>query len=192
MPKTRYVSPDQIAMFPDDHPPRRLFIGLMPDVEVQTAIARQRRGWQFADAVVPVRLQRLHLTLHFLEQVEHSRALDLQQALAEVRMEAVALTLRTPELWAPSQVAVVRPDASEALDDLRERLARPLRRLGLPTAAEWTPHLTLAHEANGAVPPADAAPVPWVASDFALVWSHRQPTAQYELLARYPAVGSGG
>ena len=115
----------------------------------------------------------------------------------------IAPTLKPVRIWSsppPLSVApvpspescVVRPDASEALDDLRERLAQPLRRLGLPTAAEWTPHLTLAHEANGAVPPADVAPVPWVASDFALVWSHRQPTAHYELLARYPAVGSGG
>lgn len=190
MPKTRYVSPDQIAMFPDDHPPRRLFVGLMPDAEVQNAIARQRRGWQLPDGAVPTRLLQLHLTLHFLEQVEHSRALDLQQALAEVRMEEIALTLRTPELWTAPKAAVVRADENEALNDLRERIARPLRRLGLPTRAQWTPHVTLARDAQGAVPPADSVPVPvpWVAKDFALIWSHLLPTLHYEVLARYPAV----
>lgn len=201
MPRRRHVSPDQGELFPALPPPptcesfpgastQRLFLGLLPDEATQGAIGRQRQTWTMPSAALFTKADRLHLTLHFLGEVERSRALALQDALAEVRMEATHLSLRTPALWS---VAVVRPDENERLRDLHDRLLQPLRRVGLQAGTKWTPHVTIARNAKHAVPPAEMPSVDWPVHDFALVWSRFVPTARYEVLRRYGAAsGSTG
>lgn len=165
-------------------PTQRLFVGLLPPPVVQTAIEKQRLAWRFPPSALPTRRQRLHLTLHFLGEVEPACTAELRQALEEVRMEAIELSLCRPELWG---VAVVRPAESEALRALHARIALPLQRLGLPAGGRWTPHVTIARNTRGAVPPDTAEPVPWLLRDFVLVWSRFLPWGRYEVLARYPA-----
>lgn len=200
MPRTRYVSPNQGELFPTLHLPsrelfsgaqtQRLFLGLLPDEATQGAIERQRQAWFMPSAALFTKADRLHLTMHFFAEVERSRALELQEALAEVRMEKTHLNLRTPALWG---VAVVRPDENERLRDLHDRLLQPLRRVGLQAGTKWTPHVTIARNAKHAVPPAEMPSVDWPVNDFALVWSRFVPTARYEALRRYGAApGSTG
>ncbi len=94
------------------------------------------------------------------------------------------LSLRTAELWG---VAVVRPDENAPLRELHGRLSLPLQRVGLRAgmSAKWTPHVTIARNVHGAVPPAAPPAVDWTARDFALIWSRFEPVAKYEVLRRY-------
>lgn len=185
MPRKRYTCPDQIELFPLEQT-LRLFIGLLPDVATQSAIGRQSLAWQLPPSVLRTRAERLHMTMCFLGDVVVSRAIELQEALAEVPMEDMQLRLRTPALWG---VAVVQPDENRRLRALHERLWRPLQRVGLRTtgATAWTPHVTIARRTEGAVPPAHLPVVDWTARDFALVWSRFSPVTAYEVLRRYGA-----
>lgn len=49
--------------------PRRLFIGLLPDRQVQAAIQRHCREWEWPKGTEPTRFGRYHLTLHALGHV---------------------------------------------------------------------------------------------------------------------------
>ncbi|CAN5592999.1 hypothetical protein BH10PSE18_BH10PSE18_21760 [soil metagenome] len=184
--KVRYVSPDQLTLF-ERTAAKRLFIVLLPGADVQSGFHAQQSAWQqMPDNVVFTRAERLHMTMHFLGDVDGDAVPSLQSALADVEMDDIALDLRKPELWG---VAVVRPDDNERLGALRDRLCKPLRRMGLPVSKKWTPHVTLARNTEGAVPPTEVPTVHWPLRDFALIWSRFEPSGRghYEVLARYPA-----
>jgi len=166
-------------------PTRRLFIGLMPDAAVRDALVEHQRRWHWSAASVPTRPERLHLTVHFLGELDGVRAQALRAALATEPLQPFELVLRTPQVW-PGGIAVLRPDPQPALDALHARLAQCLREVGLPLRRdEWLPHVTLARGASDAMPPHETAPLRWAVNDFALVWSRAAPAACYEVLERY-------
>ncbi len=168
-------------------PSRRLFIGLMPDASVQAAIDVQRQAWRWPSGCRFTRPQRMHLTLHFLGEVDGLRQGALQDALADVPMNELTLVLATPQVWR-NHVAVLVAQEHEGLRALHAGLALQLVHAGLiPARAHWTPHLTIAREASGAVPPADPQPIRWRVPAFVLVWSRMAPDWRHEVLARYPA-----
>jgi 2'-5' RNA ligase len=185
--KARYVSPDQLSLI-ESTPPRRLFIGLLPEADVQSALHAQQSAWPMPSGAMLTRAERLHMTLHFLGDVDGDAVPYLQLALNDIEMDDMALDLRKPEVWG---VAVVRPDDNERLGVLRDRLCKPLRRMGLPVSRKWTPHVTLARNTEGAVPPPEVPTVHWAPRDFALIWSRFEPSGRgyYEVLGRYPATG---
>lgn len=168
-------------------PTRRLFIGLIPDAAVQAAIDAQRSAWQWPSGCRLTRPQRMHLTLHFLGEVDSLRQTALQHALADVPFTELSLVLGSPQVWR-NHVAVLVAQEHEGLRALHADLALRLVRAGLaPARARWTPHLTVAREAAGAIPPADPRPIRWRVAAFALVWSRMAPEWRHELLARYAA-----
>jgi len=167
-------------------PTRRLFIGLMPDAEVRDALTAHQQHWYWG-AGAPTRADRLHLTLHFLGEIDATREWALRNVLAGEDVAPFDLVLRTPECWSGG-VAVLRPDDHPALNDLHARLAGRLLQAGIAShRADFTPHVTLARGATNAAPPEATAPVHWTVSDFALVWSRPGPPARYEVLDRYGA-----
>ena len=170
-------------------PTRRLFIGLMPDASVQAAIDVQRQAWHWPPGCRLTRPQRMHLTLHFLGQVDPMRAAALQDALAKAPMSELALVLGAPQVWR-NHVAVLLAQEHEGLRALHAGLALQLVRAGLvPARARWPPPVTVARDAAGAGAPADPQPIRWRVAAFALVWSRLAPDWRHEVLARYPASG---
>ena len=166
---------------------RRLFIGLVPDAAVQAAIDVQRKAWRWPPGCRLTRPERMHLTLHFLGEVDAPRQSALQHALAELPMRELTLVLGTPQTWR-NHVAVLVADEHEALRALHAGLALQIARAGLaPARARWTPHVTIARDASGALPPADPQPIRWQVSEFVLIWSRMAPLWRHEPLARYPA-----
>jgi 2'-5' RNA ligase len=173
-------------------PGRRLFIGLMPDAGVCAQIASHQRQWFWPPDSRPTRPSQLHLTLHFLGEVEGDDEERLRDALATVEVEALHLVLRTPECWSGG-VTVLRPDPDAALRALHARITRALAVRGLRSAREraWTPHVTLARDAAGAAPPEATRPVIWNVDCFAMVWSRSTPPAGYEVLRIYGGLPGG-
>ena len=167
-------------------PMRRLFIGLLPDADVRDALIAHQQRWYWSDGV-PTRADRLHLTVHFLGEIDATREWALRSALAGEEVAPFDLVLRTPECWSGG-VAVLRPDDHPALNDLHARLAGRLLQAGIASyRTDFKPHVTLARGAISAAPPEAPPPVLWTIRDFALVWSRPSPPARYEVLDRYGA-----
>jgi len=165
-------------------PTRRLFIGLLPDGAVREALADHQRHWYWGTGL-PTRRERLHLTLHFLGELDAMREGALRDVLTGEDVAPFELVLRTPECWSGG-IAVLRPDEHPALMDLHARLSGRLLRAGIASQRlAFTPHVTLARAAPNAAPPESMRPLTWTISEFALVWSQPGPPAHYEVLARY-------
>lgn len=164
-------------------PPRRLFIGLLPERLVQLRIQRHARDWTWPEQARLTRVGRYHLTLHFLgDEVGAAPEMRLRKALREVQSPELELLLEMPQTWDRNGVAVLRPQEHAGLRQLRERIADCLPYRCPP----FTPHVTLARDARGAVPPRATPAISWHVSDFALVWSRVDTKpAQHVVLERF-------
>ena len=168
-------------------PHRRLFIGLLPAPQTRDALVEHQRHWRWPRGSRPTRPESLHLTLHFLGEVDaiHERA--LRDVLAAEQTAPFDLVLRTPQCWSGG-IAVLRSDANAMLDDLHARVATRLVDADLvPPHGAWTPHVTLARDAQFCEPPRNVRTIVWPVLDFALVWSRTTPPTGYEVLGRYGA-----
>ena len=125
-----------------------MFIGLLPNDDVRDAIAEHQRRWYWNAGSLPTRPERLHLTLHFLGEINATREHALRSALAGEDVAPFELALRTPECWAGG-ITVLRPDDNAMLQDLHARLAARLSRVGIaPMRGSFAPHVTLARGAR--------------------------------------------
>lgn len=173
------------------HPPRRLFIGLLPDRAVQLRIQRHARDWTWPQDARPTRFGRYHLTLHFLgNEVGAAPEMRLRAVLREVAAQPMELLLEMPQSWQKNGVAVLRPREHSGLRELRERIAQCLPyRCRCPP---FTPHITLARNAVGATAPSTGPDICWAVSDFLLVWSRLDTRpAEYVVLERFGLRGGG-
>jgi len=169
--------------------PQRVFVGLFPGPAVQAAIDAHRRGWYWPAGSTQPKPHRLHLTLHFFGSLGRAERAALQQALLGVGFDPFTLLLSRPALWPHNRVAVLQPEECAQLRALHARTADAIRRIGLATAPDWQPHVTLGRRAAHANPPDAPLAVRWAVDTFVLVVSHREPLWRYDVLARYPAGG---
>ena len=166
-------------------PQARLFTALWPDPAARRALAVWQAQWQWPPQARPTPPEQLHLTLHFLGALPAARIEALGDALAQRAAPAVApfeLQLDRAEVW-PRGLAVLCPAAPPpALAALHAAQAATLLRLGLqPETRPYRPHLTLARQAAGAVPPAAPPALRWPVQDTVLVAS----VDGYRVLGRY-------
>ena len=168
----------------DPAKPLRLFVALWPEGEIQDAIAAWQGSWHWPASVALVKTERLHLTLHFLGNVQSEQVPRLLSGL-RVGFEPLALLLDRAEIW-PKGLAVLRPvGAPLALRHLHEALGSALTGLGLPLEARtFRPHVTLARRAFGAVPPPQGPGLRWQPEGYALVRS-LPGGGGYEVLQRF-------
>jgi len=167
-------------------PLRRLFVGLFPDTAARAAIEAHRRDWWWPRGHRLTDPARIHLTLHFLGDVDAEATQRLRQALAEVRQPPLDLVLDRSCTW-KNDIAVVQPAPHAGLEALHAAVVDAVRRAGLPVRdGRFTPHLTIARQARGAARPPQMAPVPWRVDEFVLVASRLAPPVRYEALARCP------
>lgn len=159
----------------------RLFIGLSPPDPVRDALASRREGlpgarWREADS--------LHLTLHFLGDVDRRMFEEIASALSDVRAPGFALEWteigvfgsegRPRAVWAGVR-------ANNGLTLLHGRVGAAIRKAGVePEKRKFTPHVTLAylrgaHDADVAkyAGEQDLIDVPdWPVGEFHLYSSH--------------------
>jgi 2'-5' RNA ligase len=146
-----------------------------------------QRGWRWPAGARPTPPERLHLTLHFLGQVEAVRLPALASGLRLPPFEPFEITLGLPECW-PGGLAVLCPHKlPDSLVRLHRELGVALERLGTPIEPQpFRPHVTLARRAGGALAPPAAGALRWPVEGYALVQSERG----YRTLASYPGTVS--
>jgi 2'-5' RNA ligase len=159
----------------------------MPDASVLSALVTHVEGWQWPAGCRLTPAAQLHITLHFLGQVDATRQAALQAGLAETLPFApLTMVLDTPQSW-PRGLAVLLPTEHAGLHALQERLAATLQAAGFATErSPWSPHVTLARRAAGATPPQAPTSLAWKVDSFALVWSRPSQAPRYQVLQHYP------
>ncbi|MET3182072.1 2'-5' RNA ligase family protein [Variovorax sp. NFACC27] len=167
---------------------RKLLIGLFPASEVQAEIAAHRKNWWWPRGCSFPPEERLHLTLQYLDDQHGDAEQRLRHALAEVSVRALELTLDSSCTWT-NDVSVVQPSEHEKLRHLQRDISRALLRAGLSLRVPirgWTPHITIARNAEHAARPTRLNPIRWTATEFRLVRSHFTSPFRHELLGSYP------
>lgn len=173
----------------------RLFIGLFPPEDHRVDLRREVSG-ALARAGRKVRLtpvERWHITLAFLGEVEPERLPEVADAVGGVRAPG-PITLRmagggsfgkgrSTALWAG-----IDGDLT-ALGDLQARIRAALSAGDLPyDDRPFTPHLTVAYATSAEVRDAltDYAGPTWTADEFVLVHSRHADGGGYETLHTWP------
>lgn len=164
----------------------RLFLALWPDAAVRAQLAAWRDGWRWPKHASPVRSDRLHLTLHFIGDVEESRIAGVAGALA-APFTPFELAFGTAQLW-PHGIAVLEPlSMPTVLADLHACLRERLLQLELPVdARSFKPHVTLARRAGGAAQQSGGPDIVWPVRGYALMRSRLGEAGAYEVVRQYP------
>lgn len=139
----------------------RLFLGLWPTDALRGAMQDLSEAWQWPASARRTSREKLHITLHFLGDVDAARIPELQHGL-QVPWNGCDLLLDRAAVW-PGGIAVL--EASEVppeLADFHAALAERLLMLQLPVdERRYRPHVTLARKAKGARPPQGHAALRW-------------------------------
>jgi 2'-5' RNA ligase len=175
--------------------PRRLFIGLMPDRSVQSAIQRHCREWDWPETARMTPSKRYHITLQFLGEVGIAPEQRLRKALRQIEFEPLELELSSTGFLS-RHIAVLRAAEHDGLRDLQIRVAAAVSAVGLgsSTDGKYLPHVTLARKAASARPPAAVRPIRWRVEAFDLVHSVLFPEAKparYDVIERFAAKSRG-
>lgn len=171
----------------DEQPPPpslRLFLALWPDDAVRAQLRAWRDAWTWPRGATPVHTDKLHLTLHFIGNVDAARLPALLDGLA-LPVSPFTLRLGQPALW-HNGIAVLSPhEEPQALLDLHAGLSARMPGLGLvPEQRRYRPHVTMARRAAGAGLPQAGPEIVWEVDRYALVES-RQGDG-YTVLREYP------
>jgi 2'-5' RNA ligase len=171
-----------------DRPTRRLLVGLMADASVQFQISEYRRLWHWPPGAGESPAPNLHLTLHFLGDVDQQKELALREAIRIMNITPMKLRFETAEVW-PGGIAVLRPNENVALSQLRRNVEDAMRVAKLmPDTRPFEPHVTLAYNAMGAVPPTEPVSIGWNASAVSLVWLRSRAAGYSVVLERWPPI----
>lgn len=163
----------------------RLFLALWPPPAVHAALLAHADAWSWPAGARRTRPQQMHITLHFLGDVDAALLPRLREELA-VPWEGCELVLDRAEVW-PGGIAVLEAgQVPTALKRLHAQLADRLLALDLPVdTRRYRPHATLARKALGGRPPAAFTPLFWpTGTAYALVQS-RPGGRGYETLQSF-------
>lgn len=156
----------------------RLFFALWPDEATRFALLAHQARWRWSRASRRTRGERLHATLLFLgDAIDRERIAELV-SLCPRWPRPVELVLDAAQVW-PRGIAVlgasqVPEPLIEAHDALRAACGAPAR--------PWRAHVTLARQAEGALPPQAFAPIAWRVDRAVLVESDLRPPGHYRVL----------
>jgi len=167
----------------------RLFFALWPGATERAALQAAVELAHGLYGGKPCQVDSLHLTLHFLGQVDEAATARVLEAAAMVRAVSVAMAFDRLDCWRHNRIAhlaMTRPP--EALLELAGAVARSLREARWPSERRpYFPHVTLVRKAACEKKNPAPEPVLWTARDFVLVKSSLRPEgARYEQLGRWP------
>jgi len=160
----------------------RLFLALWPDEPVRAELAAWRDAWRWPSNATPVRREHLHVTLHFIGNVEHDR-IDALRAALQVPFAPFELAFGKAALWQHG-IAVLEPElVPDELPRLHSALGAALDAAALPLEQRiYRPHVTMARRAANAGAPAAGPALRWAVTGYALVESRQ---GVYTVLEHY-------
>ena len=159
----------------------RIFIALLPDGALRESIAALRDQWHWPGRAGPVKTLRLHVTLHFLGEMEPDPLAALTEAV-NVPFEPFALRLVVPAIgrmgWRCWSRMLFHPRYSLCMHRSRACCAIWICRWTSGRSARTLrAHVKLAQRANGATPPAAGCDIAWPVDGYALMSSTTSPTS---------------
>jgi RNA 2',3'-cyclic 3'-phosphodiesterase len=166
----------------------RLFFALWPDDGTRTALAEAAARLEIRDGRA-VRPENLHLTLHFLGEVDAAVEGELRRRGKRSKVAPFELEIAASGWWRGARVAWLAPLATPGeLADLVVELASSLRSIGLETEDRpYRPHVTVARKVRRTPRVSGAIDVHWRVEDYVLAASRTDPAgARYEVLDRWP------
>lgn len=194
--RTEYLRPD-IRRAPDGKPQRyKLFFGLFlpPDDPARVAEKADALCLQHGLTGSPVAADRLHVTLHvvgdFLDKVPLMAVEAARAAAATVVCPPLRIVFDQALSFQYNHAFVLRCDGGSdaAVARLRHTLSLAMRRAGLRSTPERTPHMTLLYR-SPRIPVHPIEPIQWTAHQFALVLSHSGQT-HHQWIGYWPLVES--
>ncbi len=165
---------------------RRLFFALWPDEALRHRLAEWQRT-HLPLGVQPTHPADLHLTLHFLGQVDEARVAALSALGDDLPGEAFTLRLDRLGHWPKPRVLWVGPSVvPSALHVLHHRLGENLHALGFRLDSRpWQAHVTLARKVSLSPEGLSFVPIAWPVREWALVESRPGDRPLYHPLARW-------
>lgn len=158
-------------------PTQRVFFALWPDAAARQQIIDGFRQSVFASQPGrPVTAENLHLTLHYMGQLELPVIAELRQAAAQIEPIEFSLTLdRFGSFPAAGVLWLGCSQIPEALTHLHQTLASQLLAVGIePEQRPFQPHVTLMRHYKQALTAEQsslAQPLDWAVRQFALLES---------------------
>lgn len=163
-------------------PTRRLFVALWPEADALAAVLQWQAGWKWPSHATQTKAERMHVTLHFLGNVD----IDPGRLAQGLRVPFAPFTIDFGKAvqW-PHGLAVLEPlTVPPALLRLQADLGHALQAMGLSVEERrYRPHVTLARRAMHASPPAAGPVFAWRAQSYVLVES--EPGRGYRILHRF-------
>ena len=164
----------------------RLFFALWPDAGARARLAPLAAGLADAASGKPVPIEKVHLTLAFLGEVDAERIAAAVDAARGVRLAPFAFALDRVGSFRGARVAWAGCAAVPApLAALAAGLAARLVAAGFTLEDRpYAPHATLARRIARNVATAPVEPIPWPVGGFSLVRSEAG-TGRYAVLEAF-------
>lgn len=165
---------------------QRLFFALWPDDATRQALVH----WQTHNLASDLRWQHradLHMTLHFLGQVDAARRDALHDLGASVRESPFTLVIDEIGYWSGPQVLWAGPTSLPGeLVALHRQLGDGLASLGFVLdERDYRPHITLARKVSREPRTLPLQPFTWMVNGFVLVASRPGTVPAYRPLAHW-------
>ncbi len=168
---------------------KRIFFALWPDDSL-----RQSLNCAANTIPVPAPARRvadynLHMTLHFIGNVDFEQLDCLRRQARKVRAPGFDLCLDTQGCFGRARVAWLGcSEVPARLRQLHQELGRRLRHCEFrPEARRYNPHVTVARKIRSIPTDADFEPLPWRVENFVLVESKADADGvKYSVIETFP------
>ena len=166
---------------------RRLFFALWPDDSTRQALFH----WQTHNLPPDVRWSHradLHMTLHFLGQVDSALLEPLRELGGQMAAPCFALVLDEIGHWRKPQILWAGCSSVPGeLPQLHKHLGAGLNGIGIETEERtFKPHVTLARKVRQQPPVQPLKPLTWPVSELVLVESRPGDAPMYHPIGRWP------
>jgi 2'-5' RNA ligase len=167
---------------------RRCFVAWMLPAEAVQQVDVCREQWTWPAAARAIGDGDLHVTLHYIGDLDAARLAAVRQALRVVRVPEVDVCLGTAEVW-KREVAVLYGDATPQMQAVQQVVGNALALAGCSPDGKrpWRPHITLARHAAGADAPASPRRVQWRTSGIVLAASASAGPRRYQIVDEWPS-----
>lgn len=175
---------------PGQVPRYRLFLGLFPQSQEASSILERIHALRHLNGLrgKPLRVERLHVTLHSLgdsfEKPPVSLIDAVKSAVSGVAQPPIDLTFDRAMSFVKSNAFVLCGDGNEDVKLFVQKLGRALKGAALHSHPSLKPHMTMLYDKHP-IPEQQIEPIRWKAHEFVLVLSHLGMT-RHDWLVKWP------